>query len=71
MKEGNLYLSRKYETAIHLCACGCGGESVTPTHQPTGWRLTEKDGKVTLHPSILNRFCKAHYWIRDNKVVWS
>ncbi len=30
MKEGALYISKKFCTAAHLCACGCGNEVVLP-----------------------------------------
>lgn len=71
MQEGLLYISRKYETAIHLCCCGCGYQTVTPLI-PNEWGLTERNEKVTLKPSIGNQKfkCKSHYWITDNKVMW-
>ncbi len=70
-EPGVLYISREFEIAIHLCPCGCGEQSVTPIAPPRGWTLTEHDGKVTLSPSILNRICGAHYFIRDNEIVWA
>ena len=30
LEEGVLYVSILYATAMHLCACGCGREVVTP-----------------------------------------
>lgn len=70
-EPGILYISLKYELAIHLCPCGCGGNAVTPTGEG-GWKL-EFDGETaTLSPSLLNRFpCKSHYFIRKNEVVWT
>lgn len=68
LDEGVVYISRKYDLAIHLCPCGCGEEVVIPISK-NGWSLTEENGLITLHPSILNRFeCKSHYYIRDSKV---
>ncbi len=46
LEEGKLYISMKYCTAVHLCACGCGERVVTPL-QPNGWKLSF-DGVVTL-----------------------
>lgn len=71
LEEGVLYISKKYEIAVHLCCCGCGVHTVTPTHEPW-WKLTEDENGVTLHPSIGNQKfpCRSHYWIRGNKVVW-
>ena len=50
LKNGILYISKKFEIVIHLCACGCGGESVTPLGVKE-WILIENDGKITLKPS--------------------
>lgn len=71
LEPGNLYISKRFRTASHLCACGCGSRVVTPL-KPTKWELTEKQGRVSLWPSI-GRWqlpCKSHYYITDNKVDW-
>lgn len=70
MKDGILYISEKYKTAIHLCACGCRNQTVTPLSQ--GWTLTKSDGKITLLPSIGNfQFkCRSHYYITNNLIQW-
>lgn len=73
LEEGVLYISQRFGMAAHSCACGCGHEVMTPL-KPTQWRLTVNPaGGVTLHPSIGNWGfpCRSHYWIRNNKVVWS
>ncbi|MEX0653356.1 MAG: DUF6527 family protein [Phycisphaeraceae bacterium] len=72
LEEGRLYVSRKYETAVHKCCCGCGHKVVTPL-SPTYWKLHEQDGKVSLYPSIGNWSfpCRSHYWIVGNQVQWS
>lgn len=69
MEIGKLYISNEYKIAVHLCCCGCGNESITPISEG-GWNITESGNKVTLHPSILNRICKAHYFIESNEVRW-
>jgi hypothetical protein len=73
IKEGILYISKEFETAIHLCACGCGRKTVTPFGKG-GWVLTESDGLVTLRPSIGNfrgeNPYHAHYYITNNKIEW-
>ncbi|MBW3021253.1 hypothetical protein KY334_08210 [Candidatus Woesearchaeota archaeon] len=71
-EPGILYISKEFELAIHLCACGCGGECVTPTNE---WHLREfEDGTVTLRPSIGNwngeKPYHAHYYITNNKIQW-
>jgi hypothetical protein len=72
MKDGVLYISLKYNTCIHLCACGCGQQTVTPFNHSQGWVMTSLHNKVTLRPSIGNfqYTCRSHYYITDNMVEW-
>ena len=72
MQPGALYVSMGCATAMHLCACGCGAETVTPL-SPTDWVLFYDGEAVTLHPSIGNWSlpCRSHYFIEDGKVVWA
>jgi hypothetical protein len=72
LSEGVLYISERYRTAAHLCPCGCGEKVVTPLSS-ANWRLARKGDLVSLYPSIGNwsYACRSHYWIRDNKVIWS
>lgn len=71
LKPGVLYISIKYHTALHLCACGCGEEVVTPI-APDQWQLMWDGKTVSLSPSIGNYRlpCHSHYYIRNNMVVW-
>jgi hypothetical protein len=72
LDEGRLYISIRYRTATHLCACGCGTKVVTPI-KPPRWHVTYDGETVTLWPSI-GRWqlpCRSHYWIRRNEVIWS
>lgn len=72
LEPGVLYVSEVFETAAHLCACGCGSKVRTPLG-PTEWRFTNDLGGPSLDPSIGNwqRPCKAHYWIQNGRVAWS
>jgi len=72
LEAGVLYISRRYNTAAHLCCCGCGMEVVTPLN-PAKWQMAETNGAVTLKPSIGNWSfpCRSHYWIINNRVHWS
>ena len=72
VEEGILYISKKYNIAIHKCCCGCGNEVVTPISS-SGWQLTENDGKISLTPSIgsFSLPCKSHYWIKNSEVHWA
>ncbi len=73
LELGKLYITKQYEVAVHLCACGCGGKTVTPFCAGE-WTLTDNDGKVTLRPSIGNFMGEspyhAHYFITDNRIEW-
>jgi Family of unknown function (DUF6527) len=71
LEAGVLYASKKYRTAAHLCACGCG-EKVRTQLGPLGWSLTKGRSGPTLYPSIGNwqKPCRSHYYIRDGCVIW-
>jgi hypothetical protein len=70
LEPGNLYISMLYETAVHLCACGCSTKVVTP-FGPHDWSLTF-DGTVSLRPSVGNgqQPCRSHYYIRNDRIDW-
>lgn len=73
LRDGILYVSRRYRTASHLCCCGCKREVVTPLN-PAKWKLTEHpDGSVSLSPSVGNWGfpCRSHYWVSKNRVHWA
>ena len=72
VEPGVLYVSMSLASAIHLCACGCGQEVITPL-SPTDWKLYFDGENVSLEPSIGNWgfSCRSHYWIRGGKVRWA
>jgi hypothetical protein len=72
LEERKLYVSIRFSTVVHKCACGCGTEVVTPIH-PTRWRFTYDGSSISLYPSVGNwsYACRSHYWIKRNKVIWS
>lgn len=72
LDPGVLYISITLASAIHLCACGCGQEAITPL-SPTDWKFCFDGENVTLDPSIGNWSfpCRSHYWIRGGTVQWS
>lgn len=75
LEYGILYISRTCKTATHLCACGCGLETVTPLSPPENWILINNNSLVSLSPSIGNTKGEApnyhaHYYIIDNKIIW-
>lgn len=71
LSEGTLYMSMQFGMAIHLCACGCGNQTVTPL-DPADYKLIYDGETVTLHPSVGNwNFpCESHYLICRSKVIW-
>jgi hypothetical protein len=68
--QNEIYISKEYGTAVHLCLCGCGEKAVMPLNPKfsSSWNLMEKDGKVSFSPSILNTNCpnRYHYIITEN-----
>lgn len=72
LQEDILYVSYEYNTAIHLCACGCNNKVVTPI-SPIQWSYNYNGESVSLHPSIgnWNFDCKSHYWVKDNQIIWA
>ena len=72
LQEGTIYVSIRFATVAHLCACGCRTKVVTPI-KPTDWKLTFDGKTVTLDPSVGNWSfpCRSHYWVRNNKVQWA
>jgi hypothetical protein len=72
LEADKLYVSLKYNTAVHKCACGCGEEVVTPI-SPSDWKITYNGETLSLHPSIGNWSypCRSHYWIQGDQIVWA
>jgi hypothetical protein len=70
--EGVLYVSIRYRTVVHLCACGCGTKIATPI-SPANWTLSYDGESISLSPSIgaWGLPCRSHYWIDSNRVHWS
>jgi hypothetical protein len=71
LEPGKLYVSLEYNTANHLCACGCGSEVVTILG-PADSSITYNGRAVSISTSIGNSNfpCSSHYWIEDNRVLW-
>ena len=72
LQDGAIYVSMRFATVSHLCACGCRRKVVTPL-KPTDWKLTFDGKTIALHPSIgnWNFQCRSHYWIRNSRVQWA
>lgn len=72
LTPGVLYVSEKYRTAAHLCACGCGEKIRTPLG-PAEWSVTEGRGGPSVWPSVgsWQRPCRSHYVIRNGVVYWA
>lgn len=68
LEEKHIYISKEYNTASHLCLCGCMELTVTPLGKGE-WSLIEEDnGTCSFIPSISNYQldCKSHYIITKN-----
>lgn len=72
LESGMLYVSKRFSTAAHLCACGCGTKIRTPLG-PTEWNVRETPYGPTLRPSIGNWQipCRTHYLITNGRVEWA
>ena len=72
LDNGVLYVSIRFGTIVHRCACGCGQEVVTPLG-PAEWRVTYDGRTISLAPSIGNWSfrCRSHYWIENGNVRWA
>jgi Family of unknown function (DUF6527) len=77
MEEGKLYINKEYGLANHLCACGCGEQTVMDFKpiNGNGWNLIENtDGTISFTPSVGNwngqKPYHAHYFITNNKIIW-
>lgn len=76
LEDGVFYAVDNSPYVEYNCPCGCGRVVVLPTKKNPdgyeGWDYREKNGRVTLSPSILSSgfACKSHYFIRDNKIQW-
>ncbi|MBT2566273.1 hypothetical protein J7I84_07130 [Arthrobacter sp. ISL-85] len=70
LESGVLYISTKYSTASHSCACGCGNEVVTKL-SAAKWRIVY-DGQISLKPSVgaVALPCNSHYYITRGEVEW-
>ena len=62
LEDNVIYISIRFSTAVHNCACGCGIKTVTPL-SPTDWKITFNGKSVSLYPSIGNWGfpCQSHY----------
>jgi hypothetical protein len=71
LEPGILYVSEKFGTAAHLCACGCGAKIRTPLG-PTEWSVKDTAGGPSVWPSVGNwqQACQSHYVIHNGKIVW-
>jgi hypothetical protein len=69
LREGTVYVSMRFATAVHRCCCGCGREVVTPL-SPTAWKLIFDGRSISLRPSIGNWSfpCRSHYWITNDRI---
>lgn len=72
LEENILYVSEAFETAAHLCACGCKAKIRTPL-DATEWEYTEDKNGPSLYPSIGNwqQDCQSHYWIQNGEILWA
>ena len=71
-EDGVIYISIRFRTIVHKCACGCGTKIATPL-SPANWKMTYDGDTISLSPSVggWGLPCQSHYWIASNQVRWS
>lgn len=71
LEPGTLYVSARFSTAAHLCACGCGSQVITPL-SPAQWTVI-LNGAISVRPSIGNWVlpCQSHYFIDSGRIRWA
>ena len=72
LEEGVLYVCISYNVSVHLCACGCKSEIITPISRKHGWILSYDGDNASLAPSIGNGAypCRSHYFLKNGYVQW-
>lgn len=72
LDDSVLYVSIRFGTVVHRCACGCCEEVVTPLG-PAEWRLTYGGRTISPAPSIGNWSfrCRSPYWIDEGSIRWA
>jgi hypothetical protein len=66
--------SEKPKWVVLECPCGCGERidvNLMAARLPA-WKLSSKDGMVTLWPSLWmpREKCGSHFWIKNNRIIW-
>lgn len=72
LEDSVVYISMEHRTVVHNCCSGCG-ERIVLGLSPAQWKLTFDGETISLSPSIGGGAlaCNSHYWIQENKVIWS
>ncbi|MGC2408190.1 MAG: DUF6527 family protein [Candidatus Cybelea sp.] len=72
LEYGVIYISQRYNLAIHLCACGCGLDVPTQLGRG-GWSVQIEDDEISMLPSIGNWSlpCRSHYIIHRSAIQWA
>lgn len=70
LQEGVFYLSKQYELALHLCACECKREVVTPLAGDNRRSIAVTANGVSFTDAVNSKRwpCKSHYWVKEGIV---
>ena len=66
IEKNKLYIDRIKGYVAFRCPCEKSEYLNIPS---TAWDFTELEGKLSLHPSIMNMSCKTHFYIIENEFV--
>jgi hypothetical protein len=62
-----------YKWALLRCPCGCGEQialNLMKAYQPV-WEIQIAEPRlVSISPSVHATKCGAHFWLRENTVIW-
>jgi len=68
--EGEVYISKKYQTSRHLCLCGCESLVIMPLDNgKKWWRLVEEENDTVSFIGSVGNYsfeCKSHYIMTKN-----
>ena len=74
--EDDIYIVQSGKTrkwVVFRCPNNCGHRvevNLMKVRYPF-WRLTLDRKKVSLYPSVVVNDCDAHFWLRNNGVLWA
>jgi hypothetical protein len=77
LEENTIYVLRNAKGNITnvFFKCPCDKKDyimlpIFPEDSGIGWNIKIKNNEVTLRPSVFRGKCKAHFLIKNSRVIW-